>query len=322
MAPIVVFIKPTTRNIIMNFSAPNTLTKKFLSLSNGINGPTSSYFGVYQQTLVGSGDVSIRTLVPALIDKLFFRQIFALTDTNFVSFSALMSTVASYFSLNTVSAEKEAETAVATIRSNFFLITNLQGVGFANASGKPIAIPDLDKRPTDLTYFNFRPVVPAGVVDARTPDKRLSIEFSLRLLQTLVSLSPSTRLPVAATVDTSTVTHSPSPASTIGFQLGNYTDDMLDALGVDDMGLLIDRDRDRYALSPDLPSVVQPSTLFSTPVPASNATPIASSTPKMDRVHSVASISAMTAFMGSLNFLDSQSTFYLIFGSNPTMLRL
>jgi len=97
---------------------------------------------------------------------------------------------------------------------------------------------------------------------------------------------------------------------------------MLDALGVDDMGLLIDRDRDRYALSPDLPSVVQPSTLFSTPVPASNATPIASSTPKMDRVHSVASISAMTAFMGSLNFLDSQSTFYLIFGSNPTMLRL
>ena len=52
------------------------------------------------------------------------------------------------------SAEREAE--VETIRFNLFLIFNLQGNGLADASRKPIAIPDLDKRPTDLTYFTFR----------------------------------------------------------------------------------------------------------------------------------------------------------------------
>ena len=53
--------------------------------------PESSHFGVYQQMDVDTGDVSIRTLVPAaistvqyrkvLIDKLYFRHILALTDT-------------------------------------------------------------------------------------------------------------------------------------------------------------------------------------------------------------------------------------------------
>ena len=139
MAPTTVLIKSTTTNTTVNSSAPNTLTNNALSLSNGINGPTSSYFGVYQHAFVGSIDVSVRTLVPAaistapyrkaLIVKLFFHQILALTDTSSVSFSDMMSTVASYFSLSTGSAERKAETAVVIIRSNFFLISNLQGIG-------------------------------------------------------------------------------------------------------------------------------------------------------------------------------------------------
>ena len=67
MAPTAVLTKPITINTIMNSSAPNTLTNNTLSLSNGINGPTSSYFGVYQQTMVGSGNVSVRNLVSAAI---------------------------------------------------------------------------------------------------------------------------------------------------------------------------------------------------------------------------------------------------------------
>ena len=103
MTPTAVLTKSTTTNSTMNSSAPNTRTNNALSLSNGINGPTSFYFCVYQQNLVGSGDVSVRTLVPAaisaapyrkaLIAKIFFRQILALTDTSSVSFSDLMSTV-------------------------------------------------------------------------------------------------------------------------------------------------------------------------------------------------------------------------------------
>ena len=62
-----------------------------------------------------------------------------------------MSTIISYLSLNTGSAEREAETAVATIRSNSFLSYNLQRVRFADVSGKHIAIPDPDNLPTNLT---------------------------------------------------------------------------------------------------------------------------------------------------------------------------
>ena len=128
-----------------------------------------------------------------------------------------MTTVASYFFLNTDSAEREAETAVETIRSNCFIIPNLQGIGFADASGKLISILDPDKRPADLSYFTFRSVVSSITVDARAQDKKLSIKFSLRLSHTLVSLSPSNELPVAATVDTSTVAQQSSPASNSDF---------------------------------------------------------------------------------------------------------
>ena len=80
--------------------------------------------------------------------------------------------------------------------------------------------------------------------------------------------------------------------------------------------------RARTVLSPELLSVVQPFIIFSTPVPTSNATPVTSSTPKMNRVRSVVSVSVMTTFTRSLDFLDSQSTFHLIFSYNPTMFRL
>ena len=62
-----------------------------------------------------------------------------------------MTIIISYFILNTGSAEEKAETAVKTFRSNFFFISNLQGVGFIDASEKHITIPDPDKRPADLT---------------------------------------------------------------------------------------------------------------------------------------------------------------------------
>ena len=65
------------------------------------------------------------------------------------------------------------------------------------------------------------------------------------------------------------------------------------------MRLLIDRAR--TAFSPDLPSAVQPSILFSMPLSASNVTPITSSTPKMDRVCSVASVCAIATFTRSLD---------------------
>ena len=72
------------------------------------------------------------------------------SDTPSVSFSDLMSTVASNFGLNTGSAEREAETAGIDIRNALSLVSNFQGVGFSDISGKPITIPAA-RRPTPFT---------------------------------------------------------------------------------------------------------------------------------------------------------------------------
>jgi len=61
--------------------------------------------------------------------------------------------------------------------------------------------------------------------------------------------------------------------------------------------------------------IVAPSNLFPTFI-------LSSSTPKMDRIRSVVTSRGSMTYTGPLNLLDSQDSFDLIFGSNPTMLRL
>ena len=91
----------------MTSTPPITRSNNTYAILAVDGGPESSYFGVHQQTTVGSGNVSIQTLVPAsisaapyrkaLIVNLLFRQILALTDTPSTSFRDLMTTVAMYF---------------------------------------------------------------------------------------------------------------------------------------------------------------------------------------------------------------------------------
>ena len=96
-----------------------------------------------------------------------------------------MSTVTSYFGLNTGSAEREAEATSISIHNDVFLVSNLQGVEFSDPSGKPITLPDQIRRPADLSSFTFRSVVSAATVDIRTPISSLSLEFLLRLPKSL-----------------------------------------------------------------------------------------------------------------------------------------
>ena len=80
-----------------------------------------------------------------------------LSDNPSVSFSDLMSIVASHFGLNTGSAEREAATTVISIHNTSFLVSNLQSVGFSDVSVKPLTIPDPDRRPAILLTFYFVP---------------------------------------------------------------------------------------------------------------------------------------------------------------------
>ena len=108
-------------------SSKNTedCSNNYLFLAASTGGPKSSHFGIYQQTSVGSSDVTIRTFVltaisvepycKVLIAKLFFYQILSLADASSVSFSILVTTVALYYSINTGSSEREVEAAVTSI---------------------------------------------------------------------------------------------------------------------------------------------------------------------------------------------------------------
>lgn len=165
---------PTTRN-----TTNSTTTTNVLPFPLPLVQRFCRIFGVYQQTSIGSSDISTHILVPdaiivelyrnALIIKLLFQKIITLSDNHSVSFSDIMSALASYFVLNTGSAEKETEPTVTDIRNDFSLVSNLQGISFSDVSGKPITIQDLDRRPTNLTYFTIRLVIFAATVDICAP---------------------------------------------------------------------------------------------------------------------------------------------------------
>ena len=300
MAFSVVLIQPLTTHTqtTLTMSSTNTddRSKNYLSLIASTSGPRSSHFGIYQQTSVGSKEVTIRTLVPAvifaepyrkaLIAKMFFRQILFLADAPSVSFSDLMTTVALYSSINTGSSEREAEAAVTSIRSVFFRVTKLQEVGFADTSGKSIKLLDPTQRPADLAYFTFRSVVSAIVIDKRAPDKILSLEFLLRLPQSFQSTASTPTPPGTPTTIPSPATKTPPSVNSRGTMLNSFTDESLAQLGETELRvLLLDA---RFTISLPIVSVlstgVSPSNLFPTFTHISVSVGISSSTPKMNRV--------------------------------------
>ena len=120
MAPTAVLFFLTSAHTTIMTTTNNTLQQSNISTIGGFGGSVASTFGVYQQTAVDLSDLSILILVPdhisaepyrkALIAKLFFHQILPLADSPSVELNDLLSTVESYFSINTGSAETDADT--------------------------------------------------------------------------------------------------------------------------------------------------------------------------------------------------------------------
>ena len=61
--------------------------------------------------------------------------------------------------------------------ARFFCVSNMNGVGFVNSSGKSIPVLDSTHRPVDLNYFTFCSIVSAATFDSHAPNKSLSLEF-------------------------------------------------------------------------------------------------------------------------------------------------
>ena len=114
----------------------------------------------------------------------------------------------------------------------------MTGVGFSDATGKSIKIPDILSRPAYLTFFTFRSNILAKFVDISAPNISLNLEFSLHLPQSLRQHS------LASTGQTSTISTPTTPVRTqpsstsqppqtvesLGFTLGNLSDDILSSM--------------------------------------------------------------------------------------------
>ena len=128
----------------------NTTTNNNISacIANTSVVKSESFFGAYQDTAVGSSELTIRTIVPppirsepyrkSMIVILFFRHILSLSliSSLSVSFCDLTATVKAYFGITTGDAECKAERIVDSIRQAFLHVDNLQGIGFLNSSGQ------------------------------------------------------------------------------------------------------------------------------------------------------------------------------------------
>ena len=120
-----------------------------------------------------------------MIAILFFRRILSLSSSPSIFIYDLTTTVAAYFTLHTGSTERKAERIVDSIRQTFFHVDNIQGIGFLNSSGKLTLVSDVANRTADIVFFTFRSTVTASDIDYCLPSTTLSLNFSLRLPQSV-----------------------------------------------------------------------------------------------------------------------------------------
>ena len=184
MVPTVVLHKVTTTTTAMNTTTNNTLST---NTANNIVVNSASFFEAFQDTAVGSSELTIRTIaLPdisaepyriVMIAILFFRCILSLSSSPSVSISDLIATIVAYFTLPIGSAEREAERIVGLICHAFFHVDNLQGIGDIDSSGKLTLVLDIANRAADIIFFTFRSTVTASDINHHFPSITLSLDF-------------------------------------------------------------------------------------------------------------------------------------------------
>ena len=181
-------------------------------------------------------------------------------------------------------------------------VTNLQVVGIADTSGKPVKVPDPTQRPVDLAYLTFCSIVLAIIVDKRAPDKVLSLEFSLRLPQNFQSAASTSIPPGTPATKPPLATKTPPSVNARSIVLDSYTDESLAQLGVAELQVLL---LEAYSaiflpIISTLTTGVAPSNILPTFNPISASSVTSSSTPKMDRICCVVSSRESMTYTGPL----------------------
>ena len=176
-------------------------------------------------------------------------------------------------------------------------------------------------RAADIMFFSFRSAIMASAIDQRFSSITLSLDYSLRLPESIIPTASAPSPTLASNIYTPPSTPDPTmvknPASrpTSAFTLNNATDGVLALMDVMQLRqFILDARPSSNPVSGVTTPIVNLLPSF-IPLPSS-------SIPKMDRARkSIASVS-VTTYLCSLDLLDSQANFDSIFGPNPIMLRV
>jgi len=264
----------------------------------------------------------------AMVADLFFGTIKGLALDSAFSSADLIATTAGYFGFNTSSAEDEATVASAKIRAAIFNVEHLTGLGFRNRKGDTVSFDSTGVRPKDIRYFAFRSVFTASAIDSRGPDTPFSVEFVLRLPQTLVSaadsaLTPNT-LPLSPSIKTPDSMAKTAKPDSIAAMSKQIEETDFDDMSAADIRAMLKRSMTAAFSAPvDTPKRVRTDSdhvtnLFGDIIPGSSLSP------KMDGVLAASSRKNGTTYNGVLDFLEdgNQPAFDSVFGTNPLPLVL
>ena len=158
MTPTVVLIKITSTTTTMINNNPTTLTPNSSAPLASNSTVVSSHFGVYQQTMIGSSEISTHKLVPVSISTEPYRKASMIPRR--------LSRLTSGLTRDLLRGRQKPR---SPLFARIFLVSNLQVVGLENASGKPSQVPYSTHIPADFTYFIFRSVLSAPAIDGRVP---------------------------------------------------------------------------------------------------------------------------------------------------------
>jgi hypothetical protein len=208
----------------------------------------------------------------------------------------------------------EATAVYSHLRSAFFHVTNLVGLGFRDRDGAPITgtiDSNLDTRPAGIYYFAFRSSVSPTTTDPRLTIPVCTIKFCLALPQTTRTIAttsacrnldasfaspPEPTLPVGPIPAVTLNTYTPTALLAVGAstgtdQLSDYATDCYPSFSADQFRNLLLRSH--------------------TPTTSTVPNTLAIQSPRMAAVLASAgsSTSGGHAYYCTLNFLDTQSCF-------------
>jgi hypothetical protein len=230
----------------------------------------------------------------------------------------------SHIPSSSYNATLESASICSSIRSAFFLIDNLVGLGFRGAKGDPVTATitaDPSTRPAGICYFAFRSTVHPSAIDPRISFVGHSVDFWLALPQSLSAPTPPSLALAPPATPTTKRTLFSTPSSTpravpvlTAADLKALPSADLAALGsATSTDLLSDYSPDCYVLF----TANQLRTFLARPPPDPSVTTVLS--PRMLSILGPSKSASRPSYFGSLDFLDSQSVFDSTF-PNPVPL--